>query len=276
MLSYRHSFHAGNAADLLKHVVLIELMQYLQRKDGPLDYIDTHAGAGIYDLHSAESKKTGEHLSGVGAIQHSNWPELQPYLTLLKSFNRGELRRYPGSPLLALSMLRPQDRAWLFELHANDHQKLEKACSTYKKVRIEQDDGLQGMLGLVPPASKRGLILIDPSYEIKKDYQLVIETLQKAHKRFASGVYALWYPVVQRAQIDQMENALRRTGIRNVQRFELGWLPDSAEYGMTASGMIVINPTWGLMSLMQGLLPKLAQQLAGDDGRWRCEQLVAE
>ncbi len=276
MLSYRHSFHAGNAADLLKHLVLIELLQYLQRKDAAVEYIDTHAGAGLYQLDSDESQKTGEYHSGYGAIQECDWPELETYKSLVARFNQRKQLRYPGSPLLALELLRPQDRAWLFELHPKDHQRLLLSCKNYSKVRIENSDGLKGLISLLPPASRRALVLIDPSYEVKSDYRAVVDTLQQAQRRFATGTYALWYPVVQRRQIEQLEKDLLKTGIRNIQRFELGWAPDSTEYGMTASGMIVINPTWGLMDKMQDLLPKLAHQLAGAEGNWRCDQLVAE
>ena len=278
MLSYRHSFHAGNHADVLKHVVLTEILRHLTRKETGISYIDTHAGAGLYNLESDHGQKLAEYNTGIGRLTGVDWPELQPYLTVLSHVNPpGVLTTYPGSPLFAQSLLRPQDQSWLFELHPTDHQLLSNHFAGHKKVRVQRSDGLAALPGLLPPPSRRGLVLIDPSYEIKRDYHQVVKALRLAHRRFATGVYALWYPVVDRRHIQQLEQSLKAAMIPHIQRFELGIAPDNPQRGMTASGMIVINPTWGLFDMMDQLLPKLAARLGySGRGHHRCDILVPQ
>ena len=278
MLSYRHSFHAGNHADVLKHVVLVDLLNYLIQKDKPLDYIDTHAGAGLYSLSAHQAAKTQEHLGGIGRLQPNDWPELSDYLSLVASCQKGpSLSHYPGSPEIAQRILRKNDRRWLFELHPNDAALLSDQYQGLRHTRVQQSDGLQGLLSHLPPASKRALVLIDPSYEIKEDYVAVSKAVIKAWTKFRTGVYAIWYPVVDRARIKDMEARLKRAGIKSVQLFEMGVLSDSAGRGMTGSGMIVINPPWTLFQRMEHLLPKLSQAL-GEPGQasFRCEVLAQE
>lgn len=278
MLSYRHSYHAGNFADVLKHIVLTECLQHLGKKDKAFDYIDTHAGAGLYDLASAHAGMLQEFENGIGKLNSAEWPELADYFAAVNKLNTdGSLGLYPGSPLIALHFLRPQDRAWLYELHSEDARLLVNNLQKDKRARVMHENGLAGLLRLLPPISRRGLVLIDPSYEIKSDYDSVFETVAKAIKKFATGTYAIWYPVVERSRIIRLEKQFIASGIKQIQRFELGITADSDAQGMTASGMIVINPPWQLMATMQQLLPKLVTVLAADIGAfYKCDQLVAE
>ncbi len=287
MLSYRHAFHAGNFADVLKHIVLVEITAHLLKKDKPFDYIDTHAGAGMYDLNSYEARKLSEFKQGIGLLNSLEYPELAKYFEVLESVNQntGQLQQYPGSPYFALSMMRAVDKAHLHEMHNKDFKLLEKltASNTLFKAQINlhEKDGYAGLLRILPPFSRRALVLIDPSYEVKSEYQSMIDTIIKAHKKFATGIYAIWYPVVDRARIKQIDNILYKSGIPDIQRFELGLSDDSDEKGMTASGMWVINPPWGLFKKMQSVLPKLLKNMTLDNSShlntsYRCEVLVSE
>ena len=278
MLSYRHSYHAGNFADVLKHIVLIEILLHLGKKDKAFDYIDTHSGAGLYDLRSVHAEKLQEYQTGIGKLKAEEWLELSHYFDAVNGMNPdGILQLYPGSPLIARHFMRPQDRAWLYELHSEDARLLATNMRSDKRVRVMREDGLKGLLTLLPPVSRRGLVLIDPSYEIKSDYDLVTKTVIEAHKKFATGSYAIWYPVVERSRIQRMEKQLINSGIKNIQRFELAITDDNNARGMTSSGMIVINPPWQLMATMQGLLPRLCKALAADNGAFfKADVLVAE
>lgn len=278
MLSYRHSFHAGNFADVIKHIVLVEILDHMTKKDKSFDYIDTHAGAGLFDLQSTESQRMGEHVHGIGKLNADDWPELARYFELIRAHNHGSsLRFYPGSPSFALQCLRPHDRAWLFELHSTEVELLKQHVCESRKVKILREDGLKGLLGLLPPASRRALVLIDPSYEIKTDYDQVVRTLVTAYKKFATGVYVLWYPVVERQRVQRLEKQLVTSGIKNIQRFEIGLAPDSGVRGLTAAGLIVINPPWGLLQHMTSILPKLVRTLGLGGGAFhKCDVLVEE
>ena len=278
MLSYRHSFHAGNFADVIKHIVLIEILESLTQKDKPFDYIDTHSGAGIFNLKSGDALKLQEHATGIDKLKPKQFPELKSYFDTVKAHNPSpKVSVYPGSPAIAKHYLRPKDRGWMFELHPKDYQSLSNNMKTSRKIRVTCDDGLKKLDSLLPPTSRRGLVLIDPSYEVKFEYDQVIKTVVNAHKRFATGTYAIWYPVIDRKTIERMEAKLVRSGIKNIQRFELGVAPDSAERGMTSSGMFVINPPWKLMQTMTSLLPRLAETLSQEGpAQFKCDTLVKE
>lgn len=278
MLSYRHSFHAGNFADIIKHVVLTETLQHFTKKDGGFEYIDTHSGAGLFNLNSADAQKLQEHNDGISKLKSVDFPELSDYFDAIRAYNpSGQLQNYPGSPGIAKHFLRRQDRAWLFELHPKDHKTLQANMRDNRKIRVEQKDGLAGMAGLLPPTSRRGMVLIDPSYELKQEYDQVVEAMIQGHKKFSSGSYAIWYPVVDRGRINTMERKLKNSGIKNIQRFELGLSADSQEHGMTASGMFVVNPPWTLFEKMSALLPKLLANLSQDpDGFFKCDVISAE
>ena len=277
LLSYRHSYHAGNHADVLKHIVLVEILEHLTKKNKPFDYIDTHAGAGLYNLQNTHATKLKEYEGGIAKLKPAEWPELQKYLSIVEQYNpHSALQYYPGSPLFALNYMRGKDRIWLYELHPNDYLLLENNTAKMKSVRVMQTDGFKGLLSLLPPASKRALVLIDPSYEIKTDYQLVVDTLISAYKKFPTAVYALWYPVVDRKQIDALQRGFIRSGMKNVQQYELAIATDQYGTGMSASGMIVINPPWTLMDKLQLVLPKLVEQLGGEGAFFKNDQLVGE
>ena len=280
MLSYRHSFHAGNFADVLKHIILIKILEHLSKKDKPFCCIDTHAGPGEYALDEGYALKNREFENGIGKLwQRDDLPDsLANYVNFIKKFNNtDELIRYPGSPLIIKQFLRNNDRLFLYELHSTEIELLNLAVTRDRRVKLFHADGLKNVLGLLPPNEHRGMILIDPSYEIKSDYNLVIETLIQMHKRFATGTYALWYPVVERTRNKRLEKAIKASGIKNVQLFELGIKTDTHELGMTASGMIVVNPPWTLASEMQQLLPWLADVLGIEGaGLFRIETLSGE
>ena len=276
MLSYRHSFHAGNFADVLKHIVLLELLDYMQQKEKGFAYVDTHSGAGLYNLQSGHADKLQEYQDGVAKLMQLDWPELVRYQQAVAAFNSGsKLQFYPGSPLLAAGCLRPQDHGWFYELHPEDFSRLQKNLKGQRKCKVSQQDGWAGLLAVLPPVSRRALVLVDPPYELKTDYDQVVKTLQAAHKKFAGGTYAVWYPVVERKRIERMQQQLAKTGIRDIQVFELGLAADSPGRGMTASGMLVINPPWTLLEKMQALLPRLAKVLDKNGQAFaRCVQLA--
>ena len=194
MLSYRHSFHAGNPADVVKHLVLAEVLKYQTIKDKPLDYIDTHSGAGFFELAGSDAQKTQEYLEGIAKLwQHrSEHSALNEYIELIKSFNQqGDLDFYPGSPKIAEHFLRRQDKGWFFELHPRDLELLQNNMQGKRSIRVRGENGFQGLVGLLPPASRRACVLIDPPYEIKADYDTVVNTIIKAYKRFATGTYMI-------------------------------------------------------------------------------------
>jgi 23S rRNA (adenine2030-N6)-methyltransferase len=280
MLSYRHSFHAGNFADVLKHIVLIKILEHLGKKDKPFCCFDTHAGPGDYALNEGYALKNREFENGIAKLwQRDDLPDsLAAYVNLIKKFNHtDELNRYPGSPLIIKQFLRSKDRLFLYELHSTEIELLSTAVNRDRRIKVFHSDGLKSAVGLLPPIEHRGLVLIDPSYEIKSDYKLVIETLIQMHKRFATGTYALWYPVVERGRNQQLEKAIKTSEIKNVQLFELGIKTDTHEHGMTASGMIVVNPPWTLAADMKQILPWLADILGIEDtGLYRIETLVGE
>ncbi|MGZ3239380.1 MAG: 23S rRNA (adenine(2030)-N(6))-methyltransferase RlmJ [Burkholderiaceae bacterium] len=285
MLSYRHAFHAGNHADVLKHVVTMQLLSYLNQKDAPYMYIDTHAGAGVYALDGGYAAKNAEYETGISKLwdRKDLPPALADYVKLIKSLNpSGKMRYYPGSPYCADKTMREQDRLRLFELHPSDAKilqenfnKLEahaaeqgqRPTTRGKRVLIHKGDGFLGLKALLPPPSRRGLILIDPPYEDKADYKRVKDTLEDALKRFATGTYAVWYPVLQRMESRQMPDKLKRLPGN-------GWLnvtlsistPSPDGFGLHSSGMFVINPPWTLEPLLRDLMPYLVEKLGRDSG----------
>ncbi|MEH6471157.1 MAG: 23S rRNA (adenine(2030)-N(6))-methyltransferase RlmJ [Halopseudomonas sp.] len=280
MLSYRHAFHAGNYADVLKHLVLSRTLDYLTQKSGPVCYIDTHAGAGGYSLVCSEAKKTGEFNDGIGLLwQRKDLPApLAEYRALVEQFNEGRaLRNYPGSPWIARQLLRKQDRMELCELHPKDHPRLAALFKGERRVNCYFEDGFKRSLALVPPVERRGLVLIDPSYEIKDDYAKVVKHIKALHKRFATGTFALWYPVVDEQRVRTLEKAFVNSGMRNIELYEVSLTEDHDQKGMTGSGMIVVNPPWTLKKEVREALDWFAP-LVSETGQplYRVVQLVAE
>ncbi|ENM3806401.1 23S rRNA (adenine(2030)-N(6))-methyltransferase RlmJ [Vibrio cholerae] len=279
MLSYRHSFHTGNHADVLKHIVQSLILNSLQQKEKPFVYHDTHSGVGRYDLTHEWSEKTGEYKQGIARVwQQDNIPaELDSYLDAIRQLNQGEtLRYYPGSPRVARAHLREQDRMVLTELHPSDYPLLEQEFHRDRQVSIYKEDGFARLKASLPPQERRGLVLIDPPYELAKEYRDVVQAIAQSYKRWATGIYAIWYPVVNRCDIDDMVEGLQGLGIRKILQIELGVSPDTNERGMTASGMIVVNPPWTLESQMQTILPFLKQAIAPATGHYKVEWVVPE
>lgn len=245
MLSYQHGYHAGNFADVVKHLGLSRLLNYLKIKDKPLFYLETHAGRGIYDLKDRQAEKTGESKQGIQLL----WPDkknLPPvfadYLQCIADLNQGEsLRYYPGSPQFAIHALRQQDRLYLCELHPAEFAALDQLPHLQKKVHSSNTDGLASLQALLPPPEKRGLVFIDPSYEVKEDYKRIPQALKKCYSHFANGVYCLWYPVVNRKFCEQLQRGMMDIGAKNILNIEFN-LTMAAHEGMTGTGLWVINP----------------------------------
>ena len=284
MLSYRHGFHAGNHADVLKHLIYQYVLSYLGKKDKPFSIVDTHAGAGAYALSSDFSSKNKEYESGIGKLWSKSSAELPEsvanYVDAVRRFNleseSNDLAFYPGSPWFALDKLPLEAKAFFHELHPADFELLREFVRTNRYRKVIKGDGFVESVGLFPPPSKRGVVIIDPPYELKEDYKRVTEYVKQMWKRFSSGVFLIWYPVVDRYRIDKLEKDLVASGVKNIQQYELNIEPDSEEMGMTGSGMIVINAPWTLKSDMEQVLPFLVNELANGKGNARIEQLVEE
>ncbi len=281
MLSYRHSFHAGNHADVLKHIVLMLILENLKQKEKGFYYLDTHAGVGRYRLFGDEAEKTAEFVEGIGRLWDKTDlpPDVQRYVELIRKLNYGgkELRYYAGSPLIAAQLLRAQDRALLTELHPSDYPLLRNNFKQFENITAKRDNGFQQLKATLPPKERRGLVLIDPPYELKEDYDLVVKAVEEGYKRFATGVYAIWYPVVLRQQTKRIIKGLEATDIRKILQIELAIRPDSDQRGMTASGMIVINPPWTLEGQMRQILPYLTQTLVPEGtGSWQVSWITPE
>jgi 23S rRNA (adenine2030-N6)-methyltransferase len=269
MLSYRHAFHAGNHADVLKHAVLVHLLHYLTQKDKPLWFVDTHAGAAAYALDEGYAKKNAEYDSGIARLwAREDMPEpVAAYVGQVRAFNPdGVLRRYPGSPQLALQLLRQKDRLRMFELHSTESRLLQQYFrGDSPRAIVQAGDGFAGLQSVLPPPSRRALVLIDPSYEDKGDYHQVLTALREAHKRFAAGVYAVWYPQVQRRESRQFPEQLKQLQAKD-------WLhvtltvrkPFTSGFGLQGSGMFILNPPWLLPEALCLALPYLARVLAQD------------
>ena len=283
MLSYRHAFHAGNHADVLKHMVLCAGLQHATRKETPLFYLDTHAGAGQYRLNSVEAERTGEALEGIlkldlqsmlNAVSAQSKQMLESYISTVQPWLLR--KQYPGSPLLAASMLRRNDHLHLFELHEAEFSMLQRHMQDDDRVQMTLADGFKNSLALLPPVQKRAVVLIDPPYEIKDDYIRAAELAAKIHGRMPGAQILIWYPVVRRGDVGRLLDKLRHGSIRDLWQFEFGLKPDDEDYGMTASGMLVINPPWTLPDIMRECLPLLQQALTPLQGRWKVENLLAE
>jgi 23S rRNA (adenine2030-N6)-methyltransferase len=269
MLSYRHAFHAGNHADVLKHAVLVHLLRYLTLKDKPLWFIDTHAGAAVYALDEGYATKNAEYEGGIARLwAREDLPQLvADYVGQVRALNPdGALRRYPGSPQLAMQILRKQDRQRMFELHSTESRLLQEYFRDAGPRAIAQaGDGFVGLPAVLPPPSRRALVLIDPSYEDKGDYRRVLAALRDAQKRFAAGVYAVWYPQVQRRESRQFPDLLKGLQDRDWLHVTLSVRkPAAAGLGLHGSGMFVLNPPWLLPKALDQAMPYLAKVLAQD------------
>ncbi len=270
MLSYRHAFHAGNHADVLKHFVLDQVLTYFTQKDKPFWYIDTHAGAGLYELTKGYALQNAEFESGIARLtSRLDLPEpVAAYLEIIKSLNLNNvLNLYPGSPMVAKAHLRADDKMRLFELHPSDCKLLiENFKDDGKQVKIEVSDGFLGLKSLLPPPSKRAVVLIDPPYEEKQDYQRVVDCVKDSLARFATGTYMVWYPLLQRPEPIQMLEKLKRLEVENWLNVSITvQVPSDEGFGMFGSGLFIINPPWTLPKILDETLPYLTSLLAKDD-----------
>jgi len=287
MFSYRHAFHAGNHADVLKHLVLVQILQYFNQKDSPYWVVDTHAGGGAYALEAGapassglasaphETGKRPEYLDGIARLwdQQALPPAVDEYLALVKDFNAdARLRHYPGSPWLAASLIRDQDRLRWFELHPSEVQVLRRNAgqlsrSLQKRLMIDEKDGFDGVKAVLPPPTRRGIVLMDPSYEDKRDYRRTVTALKEGLKRFATGCYVIWYPQLSRPESRQLPDQLvQATGERDWLHVSLTVRAPSADgLGLHGSGMFVVNPPWTLAGSLSDAMPALTGVLAQDD-----------
>lgn len=249
MLSYQHSYHAGCYADVVKHLTLTRLCNYLCQKDKPLFYLETHAGRGIYDLQDKHALKTGEAREGIELIwrKREQLPAVfSLYLQEIAALNPDQrLRYYPGSPRLAIELLRQQDKLFFSELHSGEFEYLQQVPHPGKRVFYNNNDGITQLAALLPPAERRGLIFIDPSYEIKTEYRQIPEAIQAAYRRFATGVYCLWYPIIDKKLHAQLLRNLTNIGAEKHLRIEF-YLTNAAKAGMTGCGLWIINPPYML------------------------------
>ena len=280
MLSYRHAFHAGNHADVLKHAVEALILTQLCSKEKPFCYIDTHAGGGCYDLRGDWAQKKAEYVDGIARLwaDRAPWQAIDAYLQTIARLNPGQqLDFYPGSPEVARQLSRPQDKLMLMELHNQEIEILRRHLWGDSRVAVHHRDGFEGLLGLLPPTPRRGLVLIDPPYELKEDYQQVVQTLKKAMQKWPTAIYALWYPILGK-QADRSRTLLEQckyAGWPSVLVAELEVAAQPEEWGMNGSGMLILNAPWQLDSQLAALLPRLCDKLAqGDGAQWRLEWLA--
>jgi 23S rRNA (adenine2030-N6)-methyltransferase len=277
MLAYRHAFHAGNHADVLKHISLMLVLRHMNQKDKPYRYIDTHAGAGGYSLEGRYAQKKGEYEQGIERLWAAGGcPSAAPavqavvadYLALVKQFNAdGKLHQYPGSPAVARMLLRDTDPMACFEMHPTDERILSSYLGDRKHTQVMQADGFEGLKSLLPPPSRRAVVLMDPSYEIKADYGRVVASLRDALGRFADGVYMLWYPQVQKVEAAGLPKRLQAMAPKS-------WLharltvqqPDSQGFGLAGSGVFIFNPPYTLHEQLSQVLPALRDSLAQYEG----------
>lgn len=268
MLSYRHAFHAGNHADVLKHYVLGLVLAHTIQKPAPFWYVDTHAGAGLYSLTEGYAAQNAEFEQGIEKLMFAESlpTALAEFVTQIKSFNTNTLALYPGSPLVAQQYLRADDKMRLFELHPNDNKLLlENFKRQGRQVKIELQDGFAGLKAMLPPPTRRAVVLIDPPYEDKQDYQRVVKTIKESLARFATGTYIIWYPLLQRTEPNEMIDSLMDLNAPN-------WLhiamtieePSEEGFGMFGSGLFIINPPWTLPKTLEETMPTLTQLLALD------------
>jgi len=290
MFSYRHAFHAGNHADVLKHTVLIATLEHLLEKETPLTIVDTHAGAGLYRLDGDYAGKSGEAADGLlrlvappdkaSAASEPPADAIARYLEVLKSFNpKGGTRIYPGSPFIAHHLMRPQDRLKLFELHPTDAKTLGANIAQLeagRQIVVLREDGFGSATQFLPPPSRRALVLCDPSYEIKSDYARVADFAAEALKRFATGTLAVWYPIIPRPEAHDVPRRLKTLATRlgkpwlnatltvKSSKIILESSGESRRPGLPASGVFLINPPWTLKALLEPALPQLAKRLGQD------------
>jgi 23S rRNA (adenine2030-N6)-methyltransferase len=265
MLAYRHAFHAGNHADVLKHCVLQQILMYMNQKDKPYWVIDTHAGAGMYSLTSDYANTKSEYLDGVARLWDCDDlpPVLREYMNLIQLCNnKGDWSLYPGSPEVIRRTIRADDRMRLFELHPTDFDILQENFERDRQAKLFKSDGFASLKALLPPPTRRAVIFMDPPYEIKTDYLKVVDALEEGLARFAEGVYVVWYPILTRGDHVRMLESLRKLSEKTLNIAMTVQEPDEKGFGMLGSGLFVINPPWTLKTTMATVMPYLIEKLA--------------
>lgn len=278
-MNYRHIYHAGNFADVMKHAVLALAVSHLRIKPAAFRFIDTHAGIGRYDLSADEAQRTGEYRDGIGRLfgRPSPHPALAPYLDAVHALNPdGVLRVYPGSPLLVRHLLREQDRMTLAELHPHDAQTLKDLFARDRAVSVHHMDGYQALKAHLPPPEKRGLVLTDPPFESPGEFATMAAALARAHKRWPGGIYALWYPIKERPAVWRFHEALAEAGIPRILTAELTIHDEDTHLRLNGCGMVIVNPPWKLDETLAEVLPALQDRLAVTGGGSRVNWLVPE
>jgi len=278
-MNYRHIFHAGNFADVMKHAVLALIVEHLRAKPAPFCVLDTHAGVGRYDLTSDPAQRTREYAEGIGRLFGAPppHPALAPYLDAVASLNPdGALRWYPGSPRLARALLRPQDRLVLSELHPEDAATLKAEFARDRQTAVHAMDAYHALKAHLPPKEKRGLALIDPPFEEPDEFARLVGGLGRAHARWPTGIYAIWYPIKERPAVWRFQEALAGAGIPKILLAELTIHPEDTHLRLNGSGLAIVNPPWRLDETLDAVLPALHAVLPGTGGGARVEWLVPE
>lgn len=276
-MNYRHIYHAGNFADVFKHAILCLVIERLKRKDAPFAVIDTHAGAGLYDIAGPEAHKTGEFARGYAQIAAADLPAaLAPYRDAVARVNPGPaLRFYPGSPLIALALMRPRDRLVACELHPEDAEALQRAVAGDRRAEVHARDGYAALKAFLPPRERRGLVLIDPPFEAEEERRQVVRALAMAYERWPTGIYALWYPIKAEAEARMFHAELANTGIRRQLAAELRIAGTGDGTRMNGCGLVLVNPPFRLDQELAEMLPALHRRLA-DRGGTRISWIVPE
>jgi len=278
-VNYRHAYHAGNFADVVKHAALALVLDHLCAKDKPIAVLDTHAGIGRYDLQAIEAEKTGEYRDGILKVIADPHPALAPYLGVVRAMNPGRAspRLYPGSPELIVRLTRPGDRIHLAELHPEDAATLASAYAGDARVSVVHQDGYVALKALLPPEPRRGLVLIDPPFEVTDEFARLGRGLRHAHRRFATGVYVVWYPIKDRAPVAAFHADVAASGIRKVMAAELLLRPDDDAERLNGCGLVVVNPPWRLDATLADLFAWLLARFgAARSGRADVRMLVPE
>lgn len=282
-MNYRHAFHAGNAADVMKHAALARVLAYLGRKDNPYRVIDTHAGAGFYDLDGASAQRTLEADAGIEAVLAATLPDaaaglLAPYLDAVRTLRATSGRRlYPGSPALALALSRPQDRFLFCELHKEERAKLEKRIGGDARAKVLAQDGWQALAAHLPPRERRGVVLVDPPFEEGGEFQRMVAGLEAAYRRFATGILMLWYPIKDLRAVDAFRRDVAKLGLPKTLRVELDFSTVRSLDTLSGSGLIIVNPPFTLADELRMVLNALAPILARDGkGRARVSWLTQQ
>ncbi|HET9693157.1 MAG TPA: 23S rRNA (adenine(2030)-N(6))-methyltransferase RlmJ [Steroidobacteraceae bacterium] len=283
-MNYRHAFHAGNHADVLKHVVLMMLVEHFKKKPAPFFYLDTHAGAGTYDLSLGESQRSGEYKQGIGRLLEipdvALPPEVLDYVRLVRECagaGRSAITAYPGSPSIVARLRRPADRMVLVEAHANEVRSLRNALGRQKSVSVVEGDGYAAVKAHTPPRENRGLVLIDPPYESDVEFDAVLAALETGYERWPTGTYCVWHPLTERAGALRFRRELERSGLRKVLGCTVSVMPEDTPVGLHGSGLVIVNPPWQLDERLAELLPDLHRLLVPDGaGGTTVEWLVGE